>query len=108
MHIPRWRAPPPAGLRVATACGGATPGAPAPAAVKLTDGKVVIGVINDQSGVYADLSGKNGVEAVNMAIADFKAKYGDNALGGPIEVINADHKKDAALASSKAHAVYDG
>jgi branched-chain amino acid transport system substrate-binding protein len=92
---------------VAAACGGGTTGGPAPAAVKLTDGKVVLGVINDQSGVYADLSGKNAVEAVNMAIADFKAKYGDNALGGPIEVISADHKNDPALASSKATEFYE-
>src|SRR5512143_2724178 len=60
---------------------------------KLTDGKIVIGVINDQSGVYADLSGKNSVEAAKMAVEDFKAKYGDNALGGSIEVITADHQK---------------
>ena len=98
-----------AALIAATACSGATtgPGPAASAAVTLTDGKVVIGVINDQSGVYADLSGKNAVEAVNMAIADFKAKYGDNALGGPIEVITADHKNDPALASSKATEFYE-
>ena len=108
MRIPAWLALPLAGLIVAAACGGGTTGgSPAPAAVKLTDGKVVIGVINDQSGVYADLSGKNGVEAVNMAIADFKAKYGDNALGGPIEVISADHKNDPALASAKATEFYE-
>jgi len=107
MHIPRRLALPLAGLILATACGGGTTGGPAPAAVKLTDGKLVIGVINDQSGVYADLSGKNAVEAVNMAIADFKAKYGENALGGPIEVISADHKNDPALASSKATEFYE-
>jgi branched-chain amino acid transport system substrate-binding protein len=108
MRIGRFLALPLAGLLVAAAC-GATPGtgtATAPP-VKLTDGKLVIGVINDQSGVYADLSGKNAVEAVNMAIADFKAKYGDNALGGPIEVISADHKNDPALASTKATEFYE-
>ena len=91
---------------VVGACGGQNAG-PGGGQVKLTDGKIVIGVINDQSGVYADLSGKNSVEAVNMAIADFKAKYGDNALGGPIEVITADHKNDPALASSKAQEFYE-
>jgi branched-chain amino acid transport system substrate-binding protein len=107
MRIGRWLAIPLATLLVAAACGaGGTPGPAAPA-VKLTDGKLVIGVINDQSGVYADLSGKNAVEAVNMAIADFKAKYGENALGGPIEVITADHKNDPALASSKATEFYE-
>jgi branched-chain amino acid transport system substrate-binding protein len=107
MRIPRWLVLPFTGLLVATACAGGTTGGTAATAVKLTDGKVVIGVINDQSGVYADLSGKNAVEAVNMAIADFKAKYGDNALGGPIEVITADHKNDPALASSKATEFYE-
>src|SRR3989442_2392789 len=42
-----------------------------------------------------------------MAVEDFKAKYGDNALGGPIEVITADHKNDPALASSKAQEFYE-
>ena len=110
MRIRRWLALPFVALFIATACGGGTtPGGPASTAstVKLTDGKLVIGVINDQSGVYADLSGKNAVEAVNMAIADFKAKYGDNALGGTIEVISADHKNDPAVASAKAQEFYE-
>jgi branched-chain amino acid transport system substrate-binding protein len=96
-------------LIVAAACGGgpATPSGSAQPAVKLVNGKVVIGVINDQSLVYADLSGKNAVEAVSMAIADFKKKYGDNALGGPIEVISADHKNDPAVASRKAQEFYE-
>jgi branched-chain amino acid transport system substrate-binding protein len=107
MRIGRFLALPLAALLVAAACGAGSTTGPAAPAVKLTDGKLVIGVINDQSGVYADLSGKNAVEAVNMAIADFKAKYGENALGGPIEVITADHKNDPALASSKATEFYE-
>ncbi len=35
------------------------------------DGDVVIGDIDDLSGVYADVIGKGGIEAINMAIADF-------------------------------------
>jgi branched-chain amino acid transport system substrate-binding protein len=107
MRNARWLTIALAGLFIASACGGGTGGGGTATAVKLTDGKVVIGVINDQSGVYADLSGKNAVEAVNMAVADFKAKYGDNALGGPIEVVSADHKNDPALASSKATEFYE-
>ena len=65
----------------------------APAAnVKLSDGKLVLAIINDQSGVYADLGGKNVVEAVKMAVEDYKAKYGENALGWPVEIISADHQ----------------
>ena len=112
MRIPRRAALPFVALFIAAACGGGTtPGTTTTqtvqTVVKLTDGKLVIGVINDQSGVYADLSGKNAVEAVNMAVADFKAKYGDNALGGAIEVISADHKNDPAVASAKATEFYE-
>jgi branched-chain amino acid transport system substrate-binding protein len=112
MRIPRRVALPFVALFIAAACGGGTTAGPTATqilqtTVKLTDGKLVIGVINDQSGVYADLSGKNAVEAVNMAVADFKAKYGDNALGGAIEVISADHKNDPAVASAKATEFYE-
>ena len=96
---------------IVAACGGNTGGAGASATtatqVKLTDGKLVLGVINDQSGVYADLSGKNAVEAVKMAVEDYKAKYGDNALGGPVEVITADHQNKPDVASSKAQEMYE-
>lgn len=75
--------------------------------VRLTQGKVVIGVLNDQSGVYADLSGKRGVEAVRMAVEDFQKQYGPNALGGPIEVVSADHQNKPDLGSAKAAEFYD-
>ena len=91
-------------LLLAAACGGGPSGGP-PA--KLTDGKLVIAVINDQSGVYADLSGKNAVEAVNMAVEDFKAKYGENALGGKVEVLTADHQNKADVAQQKAQEFYE-
>jgi len=74
---------------------------------KLSDNKIVLAVLNDQSGVYADLSGKNSVEAVKMAVEDFEAKYGKNALGGPIEVISADHQNKPDLANAKAQEFYD-
>ena len=62
------------GSLVLAACGG---GGPASSGGKISDGKVVLGLLNDQSGVYKDLSGPNSVEAVKMAVADFLAKYGD-------------------------------
>ena len=93
------------------ACGGGTSpaggGDTTTGTAKLTDNKLVIGVINDQSLVYADLSGKNAVEAVKMAVEDFKAKYGDKALGGTVEVITADHQNKPDLASSKAQEFYE-
>jgi branched-chain amino acid transport system substrate-binding protein len=107
MRGSRWLAVALIGIITAAACGGGSTTGGGASTVKLTNGKVVIGVINDQSGVYADLSGKNAVEAVQMAIDDFKAKYGENALGGPITVISADHKNDPGLASSKAQEFYE-
>ena len=44
---------------------------------------VKIGILNDQSGVYADFGGKWSVEAANMAIEDF----GGSVLGEKIELI---------------------
>jgi branched-chain amino acid transport system substrate-binding protein len=75
--------------------------------VSLEHGKVTIGVLNDQSGVYADLSGRNGVEAVKMAVEDFQKKYGPNVLGGPIEVVSADHQNKPDLGTAKAQEFYD-
>ena len=95
-----------AGTQVA----GARPaGSPAAAAgpVRLTDNKLVLAVMNDQSGVYADLSGKNATQAVRMAVEDFQAKYGQNALGGPIEVIDADHQNKPEVANTRAQEFYD-
>ncbi len=75
--------------------------------VRLTHGKIVLAVINDQSGVYADITGKNGAEAVRMAAEDFVKKYGPNAVGGPIEVISADHQNKPDVGASKAAEFYD-
>ncbi len=75
--------------------------------VRLTHGKIVLGVINDQSGVYADITGKNGAEAVRMAAEDFVKKYGPNAVGSPIEVISADHLNKPDVGASKAAEFYD-
>ncbi len=75
--------------------------------IQLTGGKVVIAVLNDQSGVYKDLSGPNSVEATRMAVEDFEQKYGKNALGGPIEVLIADHQNKPDLAATKAREFYE-
>ncbi|TDC83465.1 ABC transporter substrate-binding protein [Actinomadura sp. 7K507] len=85
------------------ACGGG----PAGGGGKISDDKIVLAVLTDQSGVYADLSGKNAVEAVKMAVADFKAEHGDKAVTGDIEVISADHQNKPEVANSKAQELYD-
>jgi branched-chain amino acid transport system substrate-binding protein len=76
-------------------------------AVRLMHGKMVIAVINDQSGVYADISGKNGVEAVKMAVEDFQKQYGAAGLGGNVDVLSADHQNKPDVGASKAAEFYD-
>ncbi|HYA72328.1 MAG TPA: ABC transporter substrate-binding protein, partial [Roseiarcus sp.] len=49
------------------------------------DGSFVIGIMNDQSGPYADLAGPSSVEAVRLAIEDFGAAV----LGKKIELLVA-------------------
>ncbi|MES2182909.1 MAG: ABC transporter substrate-binding protein [Pseudomonadota bacterium] len=60
--------------------------------------KVKIGFITDLSSLYADLEGKNGIIAIQMAIEDF----GGKVLGQPIELMTADHQNKADIAASKA------
>ena len=57
---------------------------------------VKIGVLNDQTGLYADLTGMGSVHATRMAVEDF----GGKVLGRPIEVIFADHQNKPDLGSS--------
>ncbi len=59
--------------------------------------EVVIGDIDDMSGVYADVIGQGGVEAVKMAIADF----GGTVLGKKITVLTADHQNKPDIGASK-------
>src|SRR5687767_10659656 len=64
---------------------------------------VKIGVLNDQSSLYADLSGQGSVLAAKMAIEDFKAKE----KGLTVEVIFADHQNKADVGSQIANKWYD-
>ncbi|HEX7745603.1 MAG TPA: ABC transporter substrate-binding protein [Micromonosporaceae bacterium] len=86
-------------------CGGGGPQSSGDS--KLTGDKIVLGVLNDQSGVYLALSGKNSVKAVEMAVADFKEKYGDKAITKNITVETADHQNKPDIANTKAQELYD-
>jgi len=59
--------------------------------------KVVIGDIDDMSGVYADLVGPAGVEAIKMAIDDF----GGSVLGQKIGVLTVDHQNKPDIGGQK-------
>jgi branched-chain amino acid transport system substrate-binding protein len=64
---------------------------------------VKIGVLNDQSGVYADFGGKYSVEAARMAVEDF----GGEVLGQKVELVTADHRNEPDLAVAIARRWYD-
>ncbi len=77
----------------------AAPGAQA----QVSNDTVKIGFITDMSGVYADVDGPAGADAIKMAIADF----GGNVNGKKIEFVTADHQNKADIAASKAREWFD-
>lgn len=64
---------------------------------------VKIGVLNDRSGTYADLSGEGSVVAARMAVEDFGAAD----KGITVEIISADHQNKPDIASNIARQWYD-
>src|SRR5665213_251109 len=61
------------------------------ARAQISDDVVRIGVLNDQSGLYADLGGPGSVIAARMAVED----AGGTVLGKPVDIVFADHQKKA-------------
>jgi branched-chain amino acid transport system substrate-binding protein len=70
---------------------------------QISDGVVKIGVMNDQSGTYADLAGPGSVVAARMAIEDFGAAK----KGMKVEVLVADHQNKPDVGSNVARQWYD-
>ena len=64
---------------------------------------IKIGFITDLSGLYADIDGPAGAEAIKMAIADM----GGAVAGKKIEVLVADHQNKPDVAASKAREWFD-
>lgn len=64
---------------------------------------VKLGVLNDMSGVYADLSGQGSVVAAQMAADDFMARN----PGFKVEVVSADHQNKPDIGASIARKWYD-
>ena len=64
---------------------------------------VKIGVLNDRSGLYADLSGEGSAVAARMAIEDFKA----SDKGIKAEVIAADHQNKPDVGATLVRRWYD-
>ncbi len=87
-------------VAVSATCAFAAAGA---ASAQVSGDVVRIGIITDMSGLYADIDGAGGVEAIKMAVADF----GGSVAGKKIEVISADHQNKADIAASKAREWFD-
>ncbi len=74
------------------------------ASAQISDNVVKIGVLTDLSGAYSDLAGPGAVEAVKMAVEDFKAR---EKPAYAIEVVAADHQNKGDIASNKAREWFD-
>jgi branched-chain amino acid transport system substrate-binding protein len=74
-----------------------------PARAQISDDVVRIGVLNDQSGLYADLGGQGSVVAARMAVED----AGGSVLGKPVEIVVADHQNKADIAAAIARQWFD-
>ncbi|SDN92054.1 ABC transporter substrate-binding protein [Aureimonas jatrophae] len=72
-------------------------------AQEVSDDIVKIGILNDQSGVYADFGGRWSVEAAKMAVED----AGGKVLGKEVQVVSADHQNKPDIASNIARQWYD-
>lgn len=70
---------------------------------RISDGVVRIGLIEDMSGVYADITGMGAVTAARMAVQEF----GGKVLGKPVEVVFADHQNKPDIGAAIARKWFD-
>ena len=73
------------------------------ARAQISDDVVRIGVLNDQSGLYADLGGPGSVTAARMAVED----AGGSLLGKPVEIVFADHQNKADIGVAVARRCFE-
>jgi len=76
---------------LAVVCLGATA-----ARAQISDDVVRIGILNDQSGLYADLGGPGTAVAARMAVED----AGGTVLGKPVEIVVADHQNKSDIGAA--------
>ncbi len=69
----------------------------------VSDDVIKIGLIEDMSGVYADITGIGAVTGAQMAVEEF----GGKVLGKPIEVVYADHQNKADIGGAIARKWFD-
>ena len=70
---------------------------------QISDGVIKIGVLNDMSGLYADIAGPGSVTAAKMAVEDFGAA----AKGMKVEIVGADHQNKPDIGSNVARSWID-
>jgi len=78
-------------------------GVSAPAQAQISGDTIKIGIITDMSGLYSDIDGSGGVEAMRMAVAEM----GGAINGKKVEILFADHQNKADVAASKAREWFD-
>ena len=88
---------------LAAACALAAASALVPAQAQISGDTIKIGIITDMSGLYSDIDGLGGVEAMKMAVAEM----GGAINGKKIEIVYADHQNKADVAASKAREWFD-
>ncbi|HZF81252.1 MAG TPA: ABC transporter substrate-binding protein, partial [Rubrivivax sp.] len=74
-----------------------------PAQAQISGDTIKIGIITDMAGLYSDIDGAAGVEAIRMAVADM----GGAIAGKKIEVVYADHQNKPDVAAAKAREWFD-
>jgi len=77
----------------------------APAWADIPGNVIKIGVLNDMTGQFADLSGKNSVVAAQMAAEEFARTAGPNAPR--VEILGADHQNKADVGAAIVRAWVD-
>jgi len=73
------------------------------ATTALADTAVKLGVLNDRSGIYSDITGEGSVIAAQMAVEDFGAKE----KGITVEIVSADHQNKPDVGANIARQWYD-
>jgi branched-chain amino acid transport system substrate-binding protein len=71
-------------------------------AVSPAAAQIKVGVLTDMDSMYADISGKGAVASAQMAAEDFGP-----VLGGPVEIVSANHQNSPDVASGIARRWYD-
>ena len=74
------------------------------AQAQISGNVVKIGVMNDMSGVYADIGGPGSVVAAKMAVEDFQKM---SKAGLKVEIVSADHQNKPDVGSTIARQWYD-